>query len=190
MAGLRTPVQGRSYLAVGTPRQRSVRACRGRMEDTKQAARPSCGRSEHAGAGEKLTGSGDAPAAAVLRLPGRMEDTRQAARPGCGRSAHAGAGGRTLAGSTRRPWPLCTSRGGREDTWQAARPGCGWSAHAGAGEKLPGCGDAPAAVDPCLPGQDTGHQAGSTPRLWPICARRGGMEDTGRQHALAVAVLR
>ena len=101
-----------------------------------------------------------------------------------------GRGKSYLAVGTPRPRLFCACRAAREDTRQAAGPGCGRSAHAGAGEELPGSGDAPAAAGLRLPRRDGGHQAGSTPRLWPFCARRGGMEDNGRQQALAVAVLR
>ena len=63
--GRSTPGRGRSYLAVGTPRLQPVCACRGARHDTRLAARPGCGRSAHAGAGEKLRGCWDAPAAAA-----------------------------------------------------------------------------------------------------------------------------
>ena len=121
------PGRGRSYLAVGTPRLQSVCASRGGREggqgtcrprpwpfcarrggreDTGQAARPGCGLSAQAGAGEKLPGRWDAPAAVGLREPGRE--------------------GGHLAGGTPRLWPFCASRGGGE------LPGC-WDVPAATG---------------------------------------------------------
>ena len=70
---MRTPGRGRSYLVAGTPRLQPSCACRGGMEDTRQAARLGCGRSAHAGAGGRTLGRQHAPAVAVLRTPGREE---------------------------------------------------------------------------------------------------------------------
>ena len=71
VAGLRTSGRGKSYLAVGTPRPQPFCARRGGREDNRQATRPGCGRSAHAGAGKELPSGRDALAAAGLCLPGR-----------------------------------------------------------------------------------------------------------------------
>ena len=189
VAGVHTPGRGRSYLAVGTPQLQPFSASWGVREDTRQAVRPGGGRSAHAGAGWRTLAGSTPRSWPFCASRGGREDTWQHALAMAGLRTP-GRGKSYLAVGTPRPQPFCACRGGREDTRQVACPGCGRSEHAGAGEELPGSGDTPAAVGPCLPGQDGGHQAGSTPRLWPICARWGGREDTGRQHAPAVAVVR
>ena len=89
-----------------------------------------------------------------------------------------------------RLWPVCARRREREDTWQAARPRCGRSAHAGARCRTRGGQHALAVASLSTPGRKTGHLAGSTPRLWPVCARRGERRTPGRKRVPAVAGLR
>ena len=158
VAGLRTPGRGRSYLAVGTPRQRPVRACRGGREDTRQAPHPSSDRSARAGAGEKIPGNGDAPAAAPLCVPGRE--------------------GGHQAGSMPRLWPVCARRGGGGATWRLWRPGSGRSVLAGAGGRTLGRLHARAVTPLRAPGLGRNYLAVGTPRPQPLFACQGGREDT------------
>ena len=93
VAGLRTPEQGRSYLAVGTPRPMPYSARRGKVEVIGRAARPGRGRSTYAAAGRGyLTGS--SPRSRLVRA--RRD----------GRGGH-------QTGKTARLWPVCARRGGR-----------------------------------------------------------------------------
>ena len=90
-------------------------------------------------------------------------------------------------GKTPRLWPFCARPGGWEGAGQVACPGCGRFAHAGAGEELVGGGDAPVVAGSRTLGWKGGHLTGRTPRLWPVCAYRGGRGARDRHLALVVA---
>ena len=163
VAVLRLPGLGRSYLGVGTPRPQPLRACRRGREDTTQATHPGCNRSAHAGAGEKLLGGCDAPAAAVPCLPGR-------------------AGGRT--GDMHAPAAAVfrTPRRGRHNL-ALGRPGCSRSALAGAEEKPPSRRVVPSGNGPRQPWRErertgvrstSGLMAGWSPGPHPAASLRRG----------------
>ena len=61
--------RGGGQQAVGTPRLRLFCRSWGGGKAFRQLARPGCGRSALAGAGEKIPGSKDAPAVAGVRQP-------------------------------------------------------------------------------------------------------------------------
>ena len=162
VAGMRTPGREGVHQAGSTPRMRPLCARRGGREDTRQAARPGCGRSANAGARGRTPGRQHAPAQAVLRSPGRE--------------------GGHLAGSTPQMRPFCARQGEREDTLQAARHGSGRSTLAGAGGRTPCRQHAPDEAVLYSPGREGGHLAGSTPWLWPVCAPQQNPSTTPLQH--------
>ena len=70
--GLEVPGREGEGGALSSARLWPICVSTGGREDTTQSARPSCGRSALAGAGEKQRGSLDASAAARLRQPRRV----------------------------------------------------------------------------------------------------------------------